>query len=240
MWPFDRNNTQMYQQYAQAYDTGNFSFFNPGQIISQLSQFIQGAPPDLQQRVYQQHFQQLPYEQREFLARQVPPEYGINPNDPYSMSQGFMRLGQEQPGLLERILQHPVMLGGAMALTGLIAKHMLTEHRERENEQYQQQYDNQYGNQQYGNQFDQYGNQQYGNPQYGNQQYGNQYDQYGNPYGNQGNYPPNQQFNQYGQPTYGRGNEQELRRELRREEREIERLEEREEHHHHHRREEDY
>jgi len=227
MWPFDRNNTQMYQQYAQAYDTGNFSFFNPGQIISQLSQFFRGAPPDFQQRVYQQHFEQMPYDQREFLARQVPPEYGINPNDPYSMSQGLMRLGQEQPGLLERIMQHPIMLGGAMALTGLIAKHMLANHRERENEQYQQQYDNQFGNPQYGN--------QYGNPQYGNPQYGNQFDQYGN----QGNYP-NQQFNQYGQPTYGRESEQELRRELRREEREIERLEEREERHHHHRREEDY
>lgn len=212
MWPFDRNNSQMYQQYAQGYDTGDYSFFNPGQIVGQLAQFIQGAPPDLQQRVYQQHFTQMPYDQREFLAREAP-QYGMNPNDPYSMSQGFMRMGQEQPGLLQRILQHPMMLGGAMALTGLIAKHMLNEHRERE-------------------EYQQYDNQQFGNPQYGNQPYG---------YPNQGGYPG--QYDQYNQPAYGRDNERELRRELRQEEREIEHLEEREEreeHRHHHREREDY
>ncbi|BCL82969.1 hypothetical protein ccbrp13_54340 [Ktedonobacteria bacterium brp13] len=211
MWPFDRDNAQMYQQYAQSYDTGNYNNFNPGQIINQLSQFIQGAPPDLQQRVYQQHFGQLPYEQREFFARQAPPEYGINPNDPYSLSQGFMRMGQEQPGLLQRILGHPIMLGGAMALTGLVAKHMLNEHRERE------------------------GYQQYENQQFGNQGYG---------YPNQGY--PNQGFDPYQQQ--GGYQDPQLRRELARDEREIEHLERRErreereerEEHRHRRREDEY
>ena len=74
MWPFDQNNQQMYQQYAQAYDTGNFTGLDHHHALGWLQQFITGAPPDMQQQIYQQHFAQMPYDQRAFLAQQVPPQ----------------------------------------------------------------------------------------------------------------------------------------------------------------------
>lgn len=128
MWPFDQNNQGMYQQYAQAYNNGNFGGFDPNQALGYVEQFFRGAPPQLQQQVYQEHFAQMPYEQRMFLAQQVPPQYAMDPNDPWSMSQSFMRMGQEQPGLLRSILSHPVLLGGGVVLAGLIAKHMIAHH----------------------------------------------------------------------------------------------------------------
>lgn len=143
MWPFDRNNQQFYQQYAQGYDTGNYNGFDPIQAIGHITQFVQGAPPDMQQRIYQQHFEQMPYEQRMAFAQQLPPEYYADPNNSYSLSQNFLRLGREQPHLLQRIFNHPLLLGGAIGLAGLIAKHMLAHHH-----QQQPQYGNNQGYQQ--------------------------------------------------------------------------------------------
>ena len=140
MWPFDQNNQQAYQQYAQAYDTGNFAGLNHQHALGWLQQFIMGAPPDMQQQIYQQHFSQMPYEQRAFLAQQVPPQYGMNPNDPWSMSQSFMRLGQEQPHILRQIFSHPFLMGAGVALVGLVAKHMLTHHQPMNNPYAGQQY----------------------------------------------------------------------------------------------------
>ena len=148
---------------------------------------MQNAPYDLQQRVFQQHFEQMPYDQRLAMAQQAPPQYGMDPNNPWSMAQGFMRLGQEQPGFLQQIFSHP-LLGGGVVLAGLIAKHVM-EHHERE-----------YG--------------QYG----GQQAYGYQ-DPYASGMGQE------------------RREERELRSEIRREERDLDHLEDRE---HHHRHERDY
>ncbi|GCE17793.1 hypothetical protein [Dictyobacter kobayashii] len=214
MWPFDNNQQHVYQQYAQAYDTGNFDALDPMQAINHLRQFILGAPPEMQQNIYQQHFEQMPYEQRALLAQQIPPQYGANPNDTWSMSQGLMRMGQEQPHLLQRIFSHPLLLGSAVVLTGLVAKHMLAHHQ-----QYQ-------GG----------GNQQYYNNGFQQQQpYG-----YQQPYSNQQGYQDQQYMQQ--ELRQERSREQELRRELRQEEREIERMEgdgyQNPEHHHHHHREE--
>lgn len=139
MWPFDQNNQQMYQQYAQAYDTGNYYGFDPHQALGYLQQFIQGAPLDMQQQLYQQHFAQMPYEQRVALAQQMPPQYYMDPNNPGLMAQSFLRLGQEQPNMLQRVFNHPLLLAGAIGLTGLVAKHVLSHHH------------NMYGNQQYNN-----------------------------------------------------------------------------------------
>lgn len=153
MWPFDENNRGTYQQYAQGYDTGNYGGIDPNQASGYIQQFLQGAPADMQQRVYQQHFEQMPYEQRAFIAQQVP-QYGMDPNNPFSMSQGMFRLGQEQPGMVQRLFSHPMLLGGSVALAGLIAKHMLDHHeRQREREpQYvnNQGYQDSYQNQGYG------------------------------------------------------------------------------------------
>jgi hypothetical protein len=161
MWPFDQNNQQMYQQYAQAYDTGNYYGVDQNQTMGYLEQFLQGAPFDMQQQIYQQHFAQMPYEQRALMAQQVPPQYAMNPNDPFSMSQSFLRMGREQPYLLRQIFSHPLLIGAGLGLAGLVAKHMLAHHQQ----------------QMYGGQ-PQYGYNQ-GGPQYGyNQGPGYGQDQY--------------------------------------------------------------
>jgi hypothetical protein len=165
MWPFDQNNQQMYQQYAQGYQTGNYSGIDNNQVWSNLMQFMQGAPSDMQQSIYQQHFEQMPFEQRTLLAQQMPQGYYMDPNDTWSMAQTFHRLGQEQPGILQRILGHPLLTGAALGLVGLIARHALSHHH---NTVYQEQYG--YQQQPFGYQ-PQYGYNQ-GSPQdpYGQQQ----------------------------------------------------------------------
>ncbi|HTI14969.1 MAG TPA: hypothetical protein VL461_10415 [Dictyobacter sp.] len=207
MWPFDQNNRPVYEQYAQAYDTGNFNAINPAQAISHLGQFLVGAPPDMQQQIYQQHFDQLPFEQRQFLAQQMPPEYGVNPNDSWSMSQGFMRMGRERPDLLQRILSHPFLLGGTIALTGLVAKHMLAHHHQQPREFVQSPY--------------------YAQPQ--------QFGGYQQPYGGGGYGDPYQQDPYRQEMRQERREERELRREIREEERQLDDMEYREGHHHHRR-----
>ncbi len=132
MWPFDQQNQPVYQQYASAYDSGNFNGVDPNQAYGHIQQFMQSAPLDMQQNIYQQHFMQMPYEQRAFLAQQMPPQYGLDPNNPAAMAQGFTRLGQEQPGMLRQVLSHPFLLGSGVVLAGLIAKHMITQHEQRE------------------------------------------------------------------------------------------------------------
>ena len=128
MWPFDANNQQMYQKYAQAYNSGNYNNIDPNEAASQLQAFMKNAPPDVQQRILQEHFNNMPTGQRATLAQQLPPEYGVNPNDPTSMAQGFQRMGKERPDVMQKIVSHPVLTAGAVGLTALIAKHMLEEH----------------------------------------------------------------------------------------------------------------
>ena len=125
MWPFDPNKQEMYQRYAQAYNTGDFSRIDPNEAQTQLQQFVQNAPPNEQQQVFMQHFSQLSPDQRAQLAREFPPEYGVNPNDPASMAQGMARASRERPDVAQRILAHPVLLAGAVGLAALVAKHML-------------------------------------------------------------------------------------------------------------------
>ncbi len=139
MWPFDQNYQPVYQQYSQAYDTGNYNGVDPYQAFGHLQQFMMGAPDDMQQQLYMQHFSQMPYEQRTLLAQRMPPQYGMDINDPWSMSQSFWRLGREQPHLVPQILNHPLLLGAGVGLAGLVAKHVLEHHHR-----------NSYGQQPYG------------------------------------------------------------------------------------------
>ncbi len=125
MWPFDPNKQDLYQKYAQASTTGDYSKIDPNEAHSQLQQFVQNAPPNEQQEVFQRHFAQMPPEQRAQLAREFPPEYGVNPNDPASMAKGMARASRERPDLAQRILAHPVLLATGVGLAALIAKHML-------------------------------------------------------------------------------------------------------------------
>ena len=125
MFPFDPNNQQMYEKYAQANQTGDYSNIDPNEAQGQLQQFTQNAPPEEQQQVFQEHFSRLSPDQRAQLAQQFPPEYGVNPNDPGSMAQGMARASRERPDVLQNIMSHPVMVAGTVGLAALVAKHML-------------------------------------------------------------------------------------------------------------------
>jgi hypothetical protein len=125
MWPFDPNKQETYQRYAQAYDSGDHSNIDPNEAQGHLQQFVQNAPPNEQQEVFQHHFSQMSLDQRAQLAQQFPPEYGVDPNDPASMAQGMARASQERPDAAQRILAHPVLLAASVGLAALVAKHML-------------------------------------------------------------------------------------------------------------------
>jgi hypothetical protein len=45
MWPFDQNNQQMYQQYANAWDQGTYGQQPEQEARQNYSQFVQNAPP---------------------------------------------------------------------------------------------------------------------------------------------------------------------------------------------------
>ncbi len=135
MWPFDQNNQQVYQQYSQAYNTGNYNDFDPNQSLGHVQQFMQNAPYDMQQQVYQEHFAQMPYDQRMLLAQRMPPQYAMDINNPLSMAQSFARMGQEQPGLLQQVFNHPVLLGSGVVLASLIARHVINHHEKYEQQQ---------------------------------------------------------------------------------------------------------
>ncbi len=142
MYPFDQNNQQTYQQYAQASDSGDYSGIDPNEAAGHVQQFAQNAPPEMQQQVYQQHFEGMPQEQRQQVVQQMPQEYQqqMDPNTPQTMAQGMTQMGQQQPGMLQSLLGSGGALGGMMGggagggmgggggiagLAGLVAKHML-------------------------------------------------------------------------------------------------------------------
>lgn len=127
MWPYDQRNHNAYEQYARAYDDGGDATLDSQQALGHVQQFMCNAPAELQQQLFQQHFEQMPYEQRAALAQQMPPHYNADPNDSWSMAQNMHRLGQEQPHILQRLFAHPLLLGGAVGIAGLIAKHMLSQ-----------------------------------------------------------------------------------------------------------------
>ena len=56
MWPFDPNKQQMYQRFAQAYDSSNLDQIDPHEAAGYLQQFMQNAPPSMQQQVFQECF----------------------------------------------------------------------------------------------------------------------------------------------------------------------------------------
>jgi len=127
MYPFDQNNQQVYQQYAQANDSGDYSGIDPNEAAGHVQQFMQNAPPEMQQQVYQQHFEQMPMDQRQQFAQQLPPQYQqqMDPTNPQMMAQGFQQIGQQQPGMLQSLMGSGGGLGGMAGLAGLVAKHML-------------------------------------------------------------------------------------------------------------------
>ena len=126
MFPFEQNNQQMYQNYAQAANSGDYSQIDPNQAYGHVQQFMQNAPPEMQQQTYQQYFQQMPQDQRQQFAQQMPPQYQqmMNPNNPQQMAQGFHQMAQQQPDMLHQILGPGGMLSNPiakMAVAGLAA-----------------------------------------------------------------------------------------------------------------------
>ena len=132
MWPFDQNNQQTYQQYSQAYQNGNYNSIDQNQAMGNMQQFMQNAPATTQQQVYQQHFEQMPYDQRAQFAQQMPQEYGADPNNPQGMAQSFHQMGQEQPGMLSQMFGQAGASGNMMGqgglggLVGAVAQHMMS------------------------------------------------------------------------------------------------------------------
>ena len=139
MWPYNQNNAQMYQQYANAWDQGNYQQIPEQEARQNYQQFVQNAPPQLMQNVHEQYYQQMPPQQRGGLLQGMmnmmsqrgvdPRQAGIQNTDPYAMSpQEAARLtsyaGQQQPDILHQVLGPGGPLGSTgakLAVAGLAA-----------------------------------------------------------------------------------------------------------------------
>jgi hypothetical protein len=139
MWPYNQNNAQMYQQYANAWDQGSYHQIPEQEARQNYQQFVQNAPPQLTQNVHEQYYQQMPSRQRGSLLQGMmnmmsqrgvdPHQAGIQNTNPYTMSpQEAARLtsyaGQQQPDILHQILGPGGPLGSTgakIAVAGLAA-----------------------------------------------------------------------------------------------------------------------
>ena len=139
MWPFDQNNQQMYQQYANAWDQGSYTQIPEQEARQNYNQFVQNAPPELVQQVHQQYYEQMPQQQRGGLMQGLlgglmqrgynPQQAGIQNTDPYSMSPrdaaqltGYAQ--QQSPDILQQIMGPGGPLGSTgakMAVAGIAA-----------------------------------------------------------------------------------------------------------------------
>ena len=140
MWPFDANQQQMYQNYANAWDQGTYNQLPDQEVQQNYQRFVQNAPPQFVQQVHEQYFQQAPQEQRGGLLQGVlsgmmqrgmnPQQAGIQNTDPYSMSpQEAARLTtygqQQQPGMLQELMGNPAAKMAVAGLVSYAAKQML-------------------------------------------------------------------------------------------------------------------
>jgi hypothetical protein len=129
MWPYDQNNQQMYQQYANAWDQGTYHQIPEQEAYQNYGQFVNNAPPQVVEQVHQQYYQQMPPEQRGGIVQGLmnglmqrgvnPQQVGIQNPDPYSMSpQDAARLTgyaqQQAPDLLHQVFSP----GGPLGSTG--------------------------------------------------------------------------------------------------------------------------
>jgi len=124
-------NQQMYQQYANAANTNDYSQINPQEAAQLLHQFIQNAPPDVQRQAFQQAFSQMPQQQAQMFGQHLPGQYGNNYQNPQQMAQDFHQVAQQQPDMLHQILGQGGALSNPMAkmavagLAAVAAKHFL-------------------------------------------------------------------------------------------------------------------
>ncbi len=96
MYPFDQNNQQMYQQYANSWDQGTYSQLPEQEVQQNYRQFVQNAPPEMVQQAHQQYYEQMPQQQRGNLMQGLmgslmgqgfnPQQAGIQNTNPQTMS----------------------------------------------------------------------------------------------------------------------------------------------------------
>ena len=129
MWPFDQNNQQMYQQYANSWNQGTYGQLPEQEARQNYNQFVQNAPPQMIEQAHQQYYEQMPQQQRGSLMQGLmgsltqqgynPQQAGISTNDPYNMSPNdAARLTsyaqQQNPDILHQIMGP----GGPLGSTG--------------------------------------------------------------------------------------------------------------------------
>jgi hypothetical protein len=134
MFPFDQDEEQKFQQYAQAADQGDYSQIDHYEAAGSLQQFAQKAPPDLQQRAYAQAFSQMPDDYRQQFVQELPPDVQeqLDPSDPEAMAQGFAQVTQQRPNLLQEagnVLQNPLAKVAVAGLAAVAAKHVWDQHQ---------------------------------------------------------------------------------------------------------------
>ena len=139
MWPFDQQNQQMYQQYANHADQGTYGQIPEQEAQQNYQQFTQNAPPQMVEQAHAQYYQQMPPEQHASLMQGLlgglmqrginPQQAGIQNTDPSRMTpqEGARLTGyvqQQQPGLLQQVMGPGGPLGstgGKMAVAGVVA-----------------------------------------------------------------------------------------------------------------------
>jgi hypothetical protein len=134
MFPFDQDEEQKFQQYAQAADQGDYSQIDHYEAAGSLQQFAQKAPRDLQQRAYAQAFSQMPDDYRQQFVQELPPDVQeqLDPSDPEAMAQGFAQVTQQRPNLLQEagnVLHNPMAKVAVAGLAAVAAKHVWDQHQ---------------------------------------------------------------------------------------------------------------
>jgi len=129
MYPYEQDNQQMYQQYADYWDQGNYDQIPDQEAYHNYRQFVQNAPPEIVQQAHEQYYQQMPQEQRRGLLQGLlgglmhrgitPQQIGLQNTDPSRMScQDAARVTsyvqQQHPDLLHQIMGP----GGPLGSTG--------------------------------------------------------------------------------------------------------------------------
>src|SRR5262249_49181567 len=117
------------QQYANAWDQGDYSQLPEHEVQHNYGQFIQNAPPQAVEQAHQQYYEQLPPQQRGGLFQHLldalpllgvnPQQVGIHNTDPHSMSPSegarlTSYVQQQHPDFLHQIMSP----GGPLGSTG--------------------------------------------------------------------------------------------------------------------------
>ena len=146
MWPYDPNNQQMYQNYANSWDQGTYSQIPDQEAYQNYRQFVNNAPPQMVAQAHQQYYQQMSPQQRGGLLQGLlgglmqqgysPQQMGLQNTNPNNMSPqdaarmtGFAQ--QQNPDILHQIMGPGGPLGSTGAklavagIAALAAKQML-------------------------------------------------------------------------------------------------------------------